>query len=218
MKEYHKIQTLFKREEKKPCKIIEGNWSLPEFEYLKDSQWIWTEKVDGTNIRVMWNGQQIIFGGKTDNAQIPAPLIAKLQSLFLGEDKIQMMRDKFGFSNGQDKMVSICFYGEGYGAKIQKDGINYKPDGVDFVLFDVKIGEWWLERSNVVEIATYFGLNVIPIIGQGTLLEAIEKTKIGFNSQWGDFPAEGIVVRPLIDLRSRKNERIIGKIKNKDFT
>lgn len=57
MKEYHKIQTCFKRDEKTK-RIIEGDWTLPEFEYLKDCQWVFTEKVDGTNIRVMWNGQR----------------------------------------------------------------------------------------------------------------------------------------------------------------
>ena len=71
MNQYHKIQTIFKRELDGNRRIIEGNYSMPEFEYLKDNQWIFTEKVDGTNIRVMWNGKDVIFGGKTDDAQIP---------------------------------------------------------------------------------------------------------------------------------------------------
>ena len=51
MKEYHKIQSIYKRDEK-TRKFIEGQWSLPEFEYLQNNRWLWTDKVDGTNIRV----------------------------------------------------------------------------------------------------------------------------------------------------------------------
>jgi len=51
MKEYHKIETLLDRDEK--FKVIQGKWRLPEFEYLQDNQWMFTEKVDGTNIRIM---------------------------------------------------------------------------------------------------------------------------------------------------------------------
>ncbi len=31
----------------------DGEFAQPEFETLKDVQWEWTEKVDGTNIRIM---------------------------------------------------------------------------------------------------------------------------------------------------------------------
>ena len=78
MKEYHKIQTIFKRNEANHH-IIEGEYSLPEFEYLKNNEWVFTEKVDGTNIRVMWNGESVVFGGKTDDASIPVFLLYKLQ-------------------------------------------------------------------------------------------------------------------------------------------
>ena len=48
-KEYPKIQSIFKRDEN-THKFIDGVFSLPEFEYLKDNLWIWTEKIDGRNI------------------------------------------------------------------------------------------------------------------------------------------------------------------------
>lgn len=211
MKEYHKIQTLFKRDEKTK-QIIEGDWTLPEFEYLKDNQWVFTEKVDGTNIRVMWNGQSVCFGGKTDNASIPVTLLYKLQEFFEGTQRKQLFIEKFGTES-----IEVCLYGEGYGAKIQKRGGNYIPDGNSFVLFDVKIGDWWLQRKDVEDIATHFGLRVVPIIGQGTLLEGIEMTRKGFNSQWGDFLAEGIVARPKEELKNRRGDRIITKIKHRDF-
>ncbi|MCP4215045.1 MAG: RNA ligase family protein, partial [bacterium] len=73
MKQYHKIQTVFKRDpENRHKTLLEGEFSIPEFEYLQDNDWIFTEKVDGTNIRVMFDGEKITFGGKTERAQIPA--------------------------------------------------------------------------------------------------------------------------------------------------
>ena len=192
-------------------KIIEGEYSKPEFEYLKDNQWVFTEKVDGTNIRIMWDGEKVVFGGKTDNAQLPVFLLYRLQELFEGTKKRKLFKEVFGEES------DVCLYGEGYGAKIQKGGGNYIPDGVDFVLFDVKIGDWWLERDNIEDIARKFGLKVVPIIGMGTLTEMVEMTRDGFNSQWGDFLAEGIVAKPKVELKNRKGERVIVKIKHKDF-
>ena len=68
MKEYHKIQSIFKRDDK-THKFVVGEWSLPEINYLAHNQWEFTEKVDGTNIRVMWSPtiKLLRFGGKSDN-------------------------------------------------------------------------------------------------------------------------------------------------------
>lgn len=41
---YHKIQSVFKRDERK--KMLHGEWSRPEIEYLADNMWEFTEKVD----------------------------------------------------------------------------------------------------------------------------------------------------------------------------
>lgn len=214
MDQYHKIQTVFKRDEATKH-IIEGDYSMPEFDYLKDNDWVFTEKVDGTNVRVGWNGKAIIFGGKTDDAQMPVFLMQKLQEMFDTTPKRQVFKTIF---NLNEETADVCLYGEGYGKKIQAAGNLYKPDGtVDFVLFDIKIGEWWLERSNVEDIASKLGVKVVPIIGQGTLKDAIEMTRKGFKSQWGDFDAEGIVARPSVELVARSGDRIITKIKHRDF-
>ena len=214
MKQYHKIQTIFKRDMSNNGKIIIGDYSEPYFDYLKDNKWVFNEKVNGTNIRVMWNGENVVFGGKTDNAQIPTFLLYKLQSLFEGTVKKQLFLKQF--PQELDIKPQVCLYGEGYGAKIQS-GEKYIPDGVDFVLFDVKIGDMWLLREDVEEIAKIFNIKVVPIIGEGTLNECIELIKKGFNSQWGEFEAEGIVARPKVELRDRRGNRIITKIKSKDF-
>lgn len=211
MNQYHKIKTLFKRNPENMRYVLEGQWAKPEFEYLKDNEWIFTEKVDGTNIRVMWNGKLVSFGGKTDNAQMYMPLVQKLQKMFDTTPQRKQFKELFG------EETEVCLYGEGYGRKIQKAGKNYNPDDVDFVLFDIKIGRWWLSRKDIEEIAVKLGIKVVPIVLKGTLLEGVEMVKKGFNSQWGDFPAEGLVAKPEVELFNRSGERVITKLKVRDF-
>ena len=115
-----------------------------------------------------------------------------------------------------DVLNGVCLYGEGYGAKIQKGGGNYRPDQ-DFVLFDVLVDEWWLQRENVEDIATKLGIEVVPIIGEGTLHDMVDQTRGRFDSAWGPFLAEGIVARPVTELKTRSGHRLITKIKCKDF-
>lgn len=216
MREYHKINTVFKRDPTTNHKtLLLGEWTTEAFDYLAENEWVFTEKVDGTNIRVMCVPAQIeggqygvAFGGKTDGAQIPAFLISKLEARFHTAEARALLADIFPEGG--------CLYGEGYGAKIQKGGGNYRPDQ-DFVLFDVKVGEWWLERTNVARIAFKLGLDVVPIIGHGTLYDMIERARDGIISTWGDFGAEGIVARPAVELKERNGARIITKIKTRDF-
>lgn len=206
--EYHKINTMFKRNMEGDKRIIEGDWAEAETEYLKNNQWVFTEKVDGTNIRVSWDGSQVVFGGRTDNAQIPNGVINRLNDLFYSTPAKQRLREVFPEGG-------VVLYGEGYGAKIQSGG-NYRQDQ-DFVLFDVKVGDIWLERHNVENVAKKLLVDVVPVIGQGTLLEAIALVKSGLKSTWGDFEAEGVVARPAVELLTRRGQRIISKIKAKDF-
>lgn len=210
MEKYPKIQTVFKRDMANKGRIIEGSYSLPEFEYLKDNRWVFTEKVDGTNIRIDWKRSEgRIFGGRTDNAQIPAFLIQRLEELFTTE--------KLDNAIKTEDADFLTLYGEGYGARIQKGGGKYNPDGVDFVLFDIMVGGWWLKREDVESVAESLGVMVVPIRGSGTLQDGVELVRNGMTSMWGDFPAEGLVMKPEIELKTRAGNRIITKIKHKDF-
>lgn len=206
MKEYHKIETVFERDpDTKYRTLKEGVFSNPEFEYLQYNEWIWTEKVNGTNIRVIWENNEISFKGKTDSSQMSTKLFNRLTEIFTWANFMKLYQDQ-----------DMCLYGEGYGAKIEKGGGNYRQDQ-DFVLFDVKIDMWWLRRESVENIAQLLSLNVVPIIGSGNLNEMVDQAKSGFNSRWGNFLAEGIVARPKIEMRSRSDKRIITKIKTKDW-
>ena len=217
MKEYHKIQTVYKRNPDTNYKtLIEGEFSKPEFEYLKDCNWEWTEKVDGTNIRIIFNlsaGVQQIKG-KTDKAQVQPVLLEVLEKIF-NIDKFDMVNELFNKIDDDTGDFVVCLYGEGYGNRINKGG-KYRSDH-GFVLFDARIGHWWLKRETLVEIADKLGLEIVPVIGRGTLIEMVEKVRAGFTSEWGNFQAEGIVARPAVDLMARNRSRIITKLKCKDF-
>ena len=208
MLEYPKIQTVFLRDpENKYKTLLEGQWAKPEFEYLKDNRWVFTEKVDGTNIRVMLDDKRLRFAGKTDRAHMHPTLLEALEQIFV--PKREYMQELLGIS-------SVCLYGEGYGPKIQKGGGLYR-DTPSFVLFDIKIGDLWLRRRDVEEVASLVSIDAVPIIWEGSLEEMVNLARDGFNSQWGNFKAEGIVARPATELLNRRGKRIITKIKYKDF-
>lgn len=213
--EYPKINGIFKRD-RTTNRFIDGDWATEEFAALQRADWDWTEKVDGTNIRLHFElrpGQDlaVTMGGRTDNAQIPARLVQVLQAhvaRFSGTLEAAMTaRD----------IDSLTLHGEGYGAKIQKGGGNYLPDRCDFVLFDVRVGSWWLERDAVVELGQQLQLDVVQHVLTGTISAAIDTVMAGFPSSWpGVITPEGLV-GTCAGLLDRHGNRIITKVKHKDF-
>jgi hypothetical protein len=213
--EYHKIQSIYKRDQKTK-KFLEGEYSLPEFELLKDIRWEYTEKIDGTNINVTYSlgstGSIVSINGRTERAQMPMELLQKLQQLFNETTLSKAFPYEMGMPDD-----TIRLYGEGYGRRIQKGGGDYIPDGVGFILFDVRINYTWLTRESVQDIATKLSIPCAPIIGEGTLQQAVDFCKKGFFSQLRATPPEGLVLRPKHELLDRRGHRIITKIKLKDF-
>lgn len=208
MVEYNKIDTVFNRDIYGTKRLIVDSWRNEAVEYLKDSRWRFTEKFDGTNIRVIWDGRSISFAGRTDKAIIPQHLLEYLNKTFSTQEVEQLFEQVYG-----DKQVIL--FGEGYGYKIQNGG-NYRND-VSFILFDVMIGENYQERQWVEETAVMLGIDVVPIVLEGTIEEAIEFVKKHPKSTVGTAFMEGVVGRPAVELRDRTGKRIIVKIKYSDF-
>jgi ATP-dependent RNA circularization protein (DNA/RNA ligase family) len=209
-RKYPKIETLFERDMEGTKKLIWGRFRNPAVQFLQDSRWVFTEKVDGTNIRVCWDGYKVFFRGRGDNSSIPTKLIEALGNSFMGDSNEQIFESLFGER-------PVILYGEGYGGNIQV-GEGYRKD-VGFVLFDVLINGVYLERDNVQEIAKGFGVPCVPIILSGTINEAIEFIKKRPNSVLaeGTIPMEGVVGTPEAGLLDRRGKRIIVKIKAADF-
>ena len=209
-KEYHKIETLFERDMEGTKKLIEGKFRNPLIEYIKDCEWFFTEKVDGTNVRVYWDGHKVAFGGRTDNAQMPTPLLEELMKLFGGQSNDELFEQKFGENH-------VIFYGEGYGGKIQSGSAYSKEQ--KFILFDISIGGVFLERENIEEIAKSFNLDIVPILLTGTIQQAVDyvKTKPNSTISIEEKESEGLIGLPKIRMNDFRGNRVIVKIKVKDF-
>lgn len=208
MNEYHKIETLFERDVNGTKKLIEGKFRNEAVEFLANNAWVFTEKIDGTNIRIHWDGHKVEFAGRTDRAQIPKLLMDYLNNTFGSIEAEELFEQKFGESN-------VILFGEGYGPKIQNGGA-YRDD-VSFILFDVQIGDTWLKRESVEDIARTFGIDVVPIIFTGSLQQAVDYVKTKPKSTIGTANMEGLVGRPAVEMRDRMGKRVIVKIKVCDF-
>ena len=209
MKEYEKIETVFVRDDKTK-KLNENIYRNETVEFLKDVDWEFTEKIDGTNIRIVWDGHKVSYYGRTDKSQIPSQLMNRLIELFGGNVNEEMFEQKFG-------EMPVMLIGEGYGAKIQKCGGDYITDGNDFILFDVCINDNYLSRESVKDIANYFNIDSVPVIMKGKLQEGINYVKSKPKSKIGNADSEGLVARPLVELKDKQGKRIIVKIKVRDF-
>jgi hypothetical protein len=209
--EYGKIETLYERDEV-TFKVRPGVLKNRTYSLLKT--WHWTEKVDGTNIRVIWQYRNLTFGGKTDNALIHPGLIMWMQE-HISVDKLKEI-----FPANTDSPSELVIYGEGYGAGIQKGGGDYSPVK-KLIVFDVLVaGKWWLNYEDVTTVASRLGLDVVPSFGEMTLEDATEFVRAGFQSRCAvnaSKQAEGLVGRPLETLYDKKGQRLITKLKTKDF-
>ena len=228
---YGKIETLYERNLERREDGLRPGAILPELRlknplYGAIKEWSFTEKIDGTNMRVEWCPEQPVFenvegnmtepvltiGGKSDKANINAHLMTRMQSLFT----VEKMREVF-----PDKPVT--FYGEGYGAGIQKIGGSYKTEK-DFIGFDIFIhdadnifGGWWLSDTDMRNVYNGLGIEVVPRVAVASLLWAAWYVAGGFKSAIGIADAEGLVGRTVQPLFDGRGHRLITKIKTVDF-
>lgn len=216
--EYPKIETLYDRDPE-THRVKVGQLRRPEFGLVRE--WQVTEKIDGTNIRVMYSPEGgVTYGGRTDNAQMPTFLLAHLQEKFTPATLTA------AFPDGG----AVTLFGEGYGARIQKGGGDYR-EGVSFRLFDVAVGgageyKWWLTWENVEDVARKLNIETVPVVHRGLALgDAVafvmgasdvaiaERAKGVANAR----RREGIVARTEPPLFDRRGERVMWKLKERDL-
>ena len=207
---YPKIQTMFMRDPATKKKyLLEGRYAEPEFDVLEHARWEVTEKIDGTNVRVFWDGAEVSFYCRKENSALPGQLLNNLKDLFIPGQ----LSEVFDFDH-----KGIILFGEGCGKGIQKAGPLY-GEKQTLILFDVYICETniWLERADVNDIAHRLGISSGPVIGAMSLIDVLALVKNGFKSAYGDDMAEGVVCRAPLGMLSRRGYRIITKLKHKDF-
>lgn len=188
---------------------------------LPIGNWIKTEKIDGTNIRI------IITKPKEDGSR--ELLIGSRKLILNEEDKgskqyLDCLKDinmNKLLEYFKDVDSTIIIYGEGYGAGVQKGGIYSKEK--NYRVFDIRIGRAYQDFKYVKKVCINNQLNLVPIVSvvdkinyQECLesLRCFENTLI--NDGDGGIP-EGLVYKFEPVLLNKYGERLIFKIKRKDF-
>ena len=207
---YHKIVSPWKRTEAK-CKTVNTEVFSDEYiEMLKNIQWVGTEKIDGMNLNFYYDGNHVQALGHTDKSIFASEIAAWLESLITPEFESifeQLFGDKEAFVNG-----------ELVGPKIQSN--LYGFDSIKFFMFDIYCKStftYWSQEA-VTGIAVQLGFDRAPIVMTGTLDEIAQKVISSpaslLNSR---LEMEGIVVRPVQELKKANGERIIYKVKLRDL-
>jgi len=205
---YSKINTLWKRDKDNKFVIMPGEYSQPEFPNI--TFWEVTEKIDGMNIRVIFNKDGVRFAGRTDKAQLPKRLLEVLAETFT----VEKMAEVFDLSKSNE----VTLYGEGYGVKIQKGGGDYLDDQA-FVLFDVRIDGIWLTSESVTEMAGKLEIKRVPILNVMPIweIEAFVQSKPRSMITRKEKMMEGVVCRSDPLVLDRLGKRVIFKLKCKDY-
>ena len=121
---------------------------------------------------------------------------------------------------------TVILFGEGYGAKIQNGGA-YRQDA-SFRLFDVRVGDWWLEPENIADVAQKLNISTVPVFGEidflpksatdlFTILKNEGRSTVALEDGGTGCHAEGLVARTCPLLLTRRRDRLMWKLKFRDF-
>ncbi len=165
--------------------------------------------------------------GKTSAASMRTEEVELLQKIGDLGTLLSIFSQKKTITNGeqtQDVVLppesEIIIFGETYGKRMQKVGNRYDSQKLNFICFDIKIGNIWLMRDSIEDICNKLNIQAVPFIGMFTIDEAIEYVRKGFKSTISEdstLEAEGLVLKAPLGILTRLGGRIITKIKTKDF-
>jgi len=166
------------------------------------------EKIHGTSAHISWKDNKILYfsgGGKHDT----------FVKMFNNEELMKKFSEHFPND-------TVILYGESYGGKQQGMSQTY---GVEprFILFDVQIGDIWLDVPNAEDVTKKMGLEFVDYVKIKTELELIDKerdkpsTQSKRNGIKEDKLREGVVLRPLIEVTKSNGKRVIIKHKRDEF-
>lgn len=128
-----------------------------------------------------------------------------------------------------DKEYTI--YGEAYGGSQQGMSLTYGTK-LKFGVFDVQVGDSWLDVPNGEKFANDFGLEYVPWEKTSTDLAALDAQRdkpsvqairngVSILNADGTITnprkREGVVLRPLIEVRLNNGDRVMAKHKGDDF-
>lgn len=205
---FQKISALFLRDGPKERLVNENKLALKWVEALRDIEFWASEKIDGTSVGIKWDGERVSFVGHTDKSQFCPHYLEYLQNRFGTPEFESCIEGIFG-----DRPVTI--YGEG----ISKDyNVDYGfPEG-EFIMYDIQYeNRRFAEREFVHEVAEKLGMKT-PYEEKMSLQHAIAFVKSRPDSFLDkEKKLEGLVLRAPVELYLNNGERVITKVKVKDF-
>lgn len=206
MKTYQKIETLYKFNTT-INKFVENDFTNPIVKYLYDCKWIGSEKIDGTNIRVLWDGFSFSIAGRTEKSDVPKEVKLLFDTIFNKDAEI-IIEQIFGV-----KEVIFCM--EAYGGKIQNG--TYKISE-RLIGFDIMVNENYIQRESARDIFEKINIPFVPLYIFKNLKEAIDFVKTNPVSQVDNTAyIEGLVCLPYERIYDNQGNRIAVKIKVRDF-
>lgn len=166
------------------------------------------EKIHGTSAHVRWKDWKVsFFPGGSD--------YPSFSGLFDSKNLEEVFLRMFG-----DQVVVV--YGEAYGGRMQGMKDTY-GDKLKFIAFEVKVNESWLDVPNSEKVVLELGLEFVDykLVDADIDVLNAERDKPSVqairNGMGDNKKREGIVLRPLIELRRNNGDRIIAKHKAEDF-
>jgi len=172
------------------------------------------EKIHGTSAHIAWTARPTFAAGGVVRFFAGGIDHARFVALFDTDALAAKFREI-----GQD---DVTVYGEAYGGKCQGMGKTYGPD-LRFVVFDVKIDASWLAVPQAEDIAEHLGLEFVEYCKVSTDIASLDAARDADsvqalrNGMGAGHLREGIVLRPLVEVRMNNGERIIAKHKSDAF-
>lgn len=179
------------------------------------------EKIHGTSAHISW--------------KLPEPGAGLIEQIVDGAGKLTFSsggetHDKFVRLFDQEKLregllkvgQDVVIFGEAYGGKQQRMGETYGKQ-LKFIVFDVKIGESWLTVPKMAKFAEDLGLEVVAwtlvpsdqaVLDQYRDADSVQAIRNGCGE--GKL-REGIVVRPPIEVKDNRGNRLMAKHKREEF-
>ena len=164
------------------------------------------EKIHGTSSHIGWrfeNKQIHFFAGGESHEKF----LALFDQTFLKAKFEEIFPD-----------VDVTIYGEAYGGKQQGMSHTYGKE-LKFIGFDVQVGELWLNVPNAEDVCKKFNIEFVHYDKIEVNLDNLNAYRDAPSVQairngcGDDKKREGIVLRPLIEMRLNNDERVICKYK-----
>jgi hypothetical protein len=164
------------------------------------------EKIDGTSSHISWSFDTKIVnffsGGESHENFIKLFDVEFLKACFE-----RIFPDQ-----------NVVIFGENYAGKCQGQSHVYGKQS-KFIGFDVKVGDYWLNVPNAESVCSQFNIEFVHYDKIEVNLENLTKyrdmdsVQAVRNGMGTGHKREGIVLRPLIEMRTNNGDRVICKYK-----